>query len=158
MFRELTRKKQQLSNEECIELLKVEKRSVLSVIGDDGYPYGMPMNHFYNENDGCIYFHCGKGGHRIEALEKCNKVSVCVYDKGKEKEGNWALDVKSVIVFGKVEIIADADQVADITTKLSYKFTQDEEYIQREIKSAAHKTVLLRLMPEHICGKTVNES
>ncbi len=61
LFRELTRKKQQLSNEECIELLKAEKRSVLSVIGDDGYPYGMPMNHFYDENDGCIYFHCGKG-------------------------------------------------------------------------------------------------
>ena len=158
LFRELTRKKQQLSNEECIELLKAEKRSVLSVIGDDGYPYGMPMNHFYDENDGCIYFHCGKGGHRIEAIEKCDKVSLCVYDKGTEKEGNWALDVKSVIVFGKVEIITDAEQVADITTKLSYKFTQDEEYIQREIKSAAHKTVLLRLVPEHICGKLVNES
>lgn len=158
LFRELTRKKQQLSNEECIELLKTEKRSVLSVMGDDGYPYGMPMNHFYDENDGCIYFHCGKGGHRIEAIEKCDKVSLCVYDKGTGKEGNWALDVKSVIVFGKVEIITDAEQVADITTKLSYKFTQDEEYIQREIKSAAHKTVLLRLVPEHICGKLVNES
>lgn len=158
IFRELTRKKQQLSNEECIELLKAEKRSVLSVIGDDGYPYGSPMNHFYNEADGCIYFHCGKGGHRIEALEKCDKVSVCVYDEGTRKEGNWALDVKSVIVFGRVEIIADETMVADITTKLSYKFTQDEEYIQREIKSAAHKTLLLRLAPEHICGKLVSES
>ena len=85
-------------------------------------------------------------------------MSVCVYDEGTRKEGNWALDVKSVIAFGKVEIIADEAMVADITTKLSYKFTQDEEYIQREIKSAAHKTLLLRLVPEHICGKLVSES
>ncbi|MBQ8315851.1 MAG: pyridoxamine 5'-phosphate oxidase family protein [Lachnospiraceae bacterium] len=59
MFRELLRKNKQLSDEECVELLKNETRGVLSVIGDEGYPYGMPMNHWYNEEDGAIYFHCG---------------------------------------------------------------------------------------------------
>ena len=28
------------------------------------------MNHFYNEDDGAIYFHCGRGGHREEAILK----------------------------------------------------------------------------------------
>ena len=74
LFRELTRKKQQLSNEECIELLKTEKRSVLSVMGDDGYPYGMPMNHWYDEEDGNIYFHCGRAGHRLDALKKTTEL------------------------------------------------------------------------------------
>ncbi len=60
MFRELTRSKQRLSCEECIQILKNEKRGVLSVIGDDGYPYGLPMNHFYNAKDGKLYFHSGK--------------------------------------------------------------------------------------------------
>ena len=68
MFRELTRKKQQLSIEECIHILKTEKRGVLSVNGDDGYPYGMPMNYWYDEVDGKIYFHCGKVGHRLDSL------------------------------------------------------------------------------------------
>ena len=79
MFRQLTRIKQQLSLDECIHLLKSEKRGVLSVLGEDGYPYGMPMNHWYNEEDGKIYFHCGKTGHRLDALKKENKVSFCVY-------------------------------------------------------------------------------
>ena len=48
MFRELTRKKQKLSMEECLQILKSEKRGVLSVNGDNDYPYGMPMNHWYN--------------------------------------------------------------------------------------------------------------
>ena len=60
MFRALARKKQQISREECIDLLTRETRGVLSVIGDGGYPYGMPMNHFYCPEDGKIYFHCGK--------------------------------------------------------------------------------------------------
>ena len=57
MFRDIQRKKKQISHEECIELLKNEKRGVLSVLGDEGYPYGMPMNHFYNAEDGNIYSH-----------------------------------------------------------------------------------------------------
>ncbi|HAE15317.1 MAG TPA: 5-nitroimidazole antibiotic resistance protein, partial [Erysipelotrichaceae bacterium] len=59
MFRELVRKGQQLDENTCIKLLKETKRGVLSVIGDDGYPYGTPINHFYNEEDGKIYFHGG---------------------------------------------------------------------------------------------------
>lgn len=158
MFRELIRKNKKLSMQECVEILKNEKRGVLSVIGDDNYPYGMPMNHFYNEDDGKIYFHCGKMGHRLDSLRKHNKVSFCTYDNGYRKEGEWALNVKSVIVFGKIEIIEDADKIADITKKLSYKFTQDENYINREIELFLNKTLLLELTPEHISGKSVTES
>ena len=158
MFRELQRKNKQISIEECIELLRKETRGVLSVLGDDDYPYGMPMNHWYNEEDGKIYFHCGKLGHRLDALRKCNKVSFCTYDSGYREDGDWALHVKSVIVFGTIEIIDDMDTIADITRKLSYKFTQDEEYIRTEIEKYAKATLLLKLTPEHICGKQITES
>ena len=158
MFRELTRKKQQLSEDDCIDILKGEKRGVLSVVGDGDYPYGMPMNHFYNEDDKCIYFHCGKSGHRLDSLKKCNKASFCVYDNGYTDENEWALNIKSVIVFGRIDIIDDADEIADVSARLSRKFTNDEDYIRQEISLYAHKTLLLRLTPEHICGKLVKEA
>lgn len=158
MFRELVRKNKKLSMEECVSILKAEKRGVLSVNGDNGYPYGMPMNHFYNEEDGKIYFHCGKKGHRLDSLKKDSKVSFCVYDNGYCNEGEWALNVKSVIVFGKIEIIDEQDKIADIAARLSRKFTDDEEYISSEIEKFARHTLLLELTPEHICGKTVQES
>ena len=158
MFRELIRKNKKLSTEDCIQILKNETRGVLSVIGDDDYPYGMPMNHWYNEEDRKIYFHCGKAGHRLDALKKHNKVSFCTYDKGYKQEGSWALNVKSVIVFGKITIVDDKDKIIDITTKLSHKFTQDDEYIKREIDNYLDRTLLLELTPEHMCGKLVEES
>lgn len=158
MFRELVRKNKKLSMEECVHILKAEKRGVLSVNGDDDYPYGMPMNHWYNEEDGKIYFHCGNTGHRLDALQKDSKVSFCTYDEGYREPGQWALNVKSVIVFGTIEIVDDMNRIIDITTKLSHKFTQDDEYIQTEIKQHAHRTLLLVLTPEHICGKFVQES
>lgn len=157
-FRELVRKKKQLSLEACRYILRTERRGVLSVIGDEGYPYGMPMNHFYNDDDGCIYFHCGKLGHRLDALRACDKASFCVYDRGVAQPGDWALDVNSVIVFGRVEIIDDLKQIVDITSRLSRLFIQDEDYIKAEIEGHGHLTLLLKLTPEHICGKRVHEA
>lgn len=158
MFREMIRKSKQLPEEECLQILKEEKRGVLSVTGDNGYPYGSPMNHYYCEDDGCIYFHCGKKGYRLDALKNSDKVSFCVYDNGFRREGEWALNIRSVIVFGRITVIDDMEKIVDITAGLSRKFTDDEEYISREIELYAEGTLLLRLKPEHICGKYVTES
>jgi len=158
MFRELQRKNKQLSHEECIRLLREEKRGVLSVLGDEGYPYGMPMNHFYHDGDGCIYFHCGKKGHRLDALRQNDKVSFCVYDEGYREDGDWALHIKSVIVFGRIRVLDDMSSISEITAQLSRKFTDDEAYIQNEIANFAGGTLLLQIVPEHICGKAVTES
>ena len=156
-FRELSRKKQKLSTDEVIEILKTERRGVLSVIGDNGYPYGIPLNHYYDETDGKIYFHSGKKGHKVDALRQCEKVSYCVYDAGVKKEGDWALNVKSVVVFGKVEYIEDRSKIYDIAAKLSRKFTDDENYIRDEIARSGEATLMFAIVPEYVSGKIVNE-
>lgn len=158
MFREMLRVKQQLPKEECIEILKKEPRGVLSVLGDDGYPYGMPMNHYYCAEDGKIYFHGGKSGHKIDAIRRDNKASFCVYDQGTRNEGEWFLRFRSVIVFGRIELIEDEKKTCEISRQLSYKFTKDEKYIADEIRRAGPRTLLFALIPEHMTGKTVKES
>ncbi len=158
MFREMVRQKQQLAKEECIEILKNEKRGVLSVLGDDDYPYGMPLNHYYCEEDGKIYFHGGRGGHKIDAMKRHDKASFCVYDEGFRKEGEWALNIRSVIVFGRIEFIPDRETTYRISAELSRKFTNDEEYIRRELEKSGPGTLMFALIPEHMTGKLVNEA
>ena len=158
MFREIVRKKQAITLEECKEILKKEPRGVLSLIGDDGYPYGVPINHYYCEENGHIYFHSGKSGHKIDALRACDKASFCVYDGGYRNEGEWALNIKSVIVFGRIRIVEDFDEAMDICRKLCYKFTSDNDYIEKEIATSGKNTLCFKLIPEHITGKRVNES
>ena len=82
MFRPMRRFKQQIADSECKEILKNEKRGVLSLLGDDGYPYGLPLSHLYSEEDNKIYFHCAKEGHKIDAIKNYDKASFCVYDSG----------------------------------------------------------------------------
>lgn len=157
MFRNVVRAKQSLPEDECIAILKTERRGVLSVLGDNDYPYGMPLNHYYNEEDGRLYFHSGKTGHRIDAITRNPKASYCVYDKGVRESGNWYLTFRSVIIFGRIEIVEDREKIYEIARKLSRKFTDDEEYIENEIKVSGPGTLMFMLVPEHITGKRVTE-
>ena len=154
----MRRFKQQVSNEKCIEILKKEWRGVLAVLGDDGYPYTIPIDFFYDEDDGKIYFHGAKEGHKIDAIKNYDKASFCVYDKGYKKEGDWALNIKSVIAFGKVRFITDEDLTRKICTKLVQKFTDDEEYLEKELKNALSRVQCFEFEIEHMTGKLVNES
>ena len=158
MFRPIARFKQGISKDECIEILTNELRGVLCVNGDDGYPYGSPINHWYNPEDGNIYFHGGKKGHKVDSMKNSDKASFCVINKGEKEEEGWALNFKSVIVFGRIEFIDDYDEIVRISRELCYKFTDDEEYISKEIAGFAKSTLLYRLVPEHMTGKRVNES
>ena len=157
-FRELARKNKQIGQEECIALLRQQRRGVLSVLGEGGYPYGLPINHFYCPEDGKIYFHSGMTGHKVEALQRCGKASFCVYDQGFCKPGEWALNIRSVVVFGRVEPVEDRAWAMEVTRRLSRAFTQDETYIEEEIAQYGSHTLVLALTPEHITGKLVREA
>ena len=158
MFRKMRRFKQQLETQECMEILKNQPRGVLSVIGDDGYPYGIPMNHWYCEEDGRLYFHGAKEGHKLDAVSACDKVSYCVYDEGYRKDGEWALNIRSVVVFGRMSVVRDEEKVRTICSNLCRKFTDDQEYLERELKDNLSRVCCLELTPEHMTGKLVNES
>ena len=157
MFRDIQRIRQKLDREECISVLKGAKRGVLSVIGDDGYPYGLPINHYYDEETGKLYFHSGKTGHKIDALRACEKASFCVMDEGEKMEGEWWLTFRSVVVFGRVSFVEDYDEAIEISRKLSCRFTDDEAYIEREIVQSGPAVLVFSLTPEHMTGKLVRE-
>ena len=160
MFREMRRFKQQISEEECIRILKEQPRGVLSMLGDDGYPYGIPLDHWYSEDDNKLYFHCAKTGHKLDAVAAYDKVSYCVMDEGYRKEGEWALNINSVVIFGKARIVGDEEDELKhrIAVNLCRKFTDDEAFLQKELTHALPRAAFIELTPEHMTGKLVNES
>ena len=81
-----------------------------------------------------------------------------MYDNGFRNPGEWALNIRSVIVFGRIEIVEDMDKVIRISRLLSYKFTNDEAYIEHEISTDGPSTLMFARVPEWITGKIVNEA
>ena len=156
MFRKMRRFKQQISDEKCVEILTNEPRGVLALYGENGYPYALPLDHLYD--DGKLYFHCAAEGHKIDAIKANPHASYCVMDEGFRKEGEWALNITSVVVFGRIRFVTDPELITKIGTNLCRKFTNDEEYIRHEVEFALPRAQCLELIPEHMTGKLVNES
>ena len=160
-FRKMVRAKQAISEEECIEILKTQLRGVLSVLGENDYPYGVPIDHWYDEESGKIYFHGSKVGHKIDAMKKHDKVSFCVYDEGYKEEGDWALNIKSVITFGRIRFFSyeeEPEKVREICIGISAKFTDDPNYADDEIAKVGKNVLCFEITPEHMTGKLVNEA
>ena len=156
VFRKMRRSGQQLGGAEALEVLKDAKRGVLSVVGDDGWPYGVWLNpHF---EDGKIYFHGAKSGHKIDALRKDARASFTVISEGVKDEGGWAYTYRSVVVFGRVEFVEDRDKAIAICRRLARRFNPSEADIEDEIRRAADHVQVLALVPEHITGKRVHEA
>lgn len=155
MFRKMRRHKQALSTEECINMLINEYRGVLAILGDNDYPYSIPMSHVYA--DGKIYFHGAKEGHKNDAVKKYSKASYCVVDKGTKNNDEWWYTFKSVIVFGKIRILNDKNEKIDKLRYLGNKFFPTPEDTENEIKRLLDKTEVYELNIEYISGKTTVE-
>ena len=70
-FREMRRKRQQLSEEESIAILQKATAGTLALLGDNDYPYAVPISYVYA--DGRLYFHSALSGHKVDAIRKCDK-------------------------------------------------------------------------------------
>ena len=158
MFRKMRRSPQALSREEAVELLKTETRGVMSVQGDDGYPYGFPINHYYDEETDRLYFHGANFGHRVDAVKRDPKVSYCVYGGEYQAEGDWAKYVKSVIIFGRAFPVEDQDEVIRISRLICSKFPCTQEYVDQEISKDAPRTLVIGIDIENMNGKLVHEA
>ena len=154
MFREMRRKKQQAEEAECLENLRTAKRGVLAVLGDDDYPYAVPLDFVFE--DGCLYFHCAVEGHKLDAVRKHEKVSFCVLGEPVPEKNDWWFHVTSVIAFGRICEVKDPAEHDRCLRLLARKYMPLDQ-IEGDMQRNAHHAVVLALHIEHMTGKHVRE-
>ncbi len=152
MFREMRRAGQALSADVCDEILRRCEEGVLAVSGDDGYPYAVPLNYVYG--DGKLVMHGARAGHKVDAMRSCDKVSFCVIDEKTVVPEEYSTAYRSVIVFGRVKILTEPEEMLPYLDALGAKFTKDDAaarlaYMKPQLPGVA----IYVLTPEHISGK-----
>lgn len=156
MFRNMRRFKQALSKDECAALLGSERRGVLSVIGDDGYPYGIPLNFYYDAERECIYFHSARAGHKIDAMEACSKVCFTVFEKEGEPTDDWSFYVNSVICFGRAHEL-EGKEKERAARLFGAKYFPTQEELEHEMGEPFTRVRMTEIKIEHMSGKHVHE-
>lgn len=157
MFREMRRKKQMLSHEECIEILKNAASGVLALSGDEGYPYAVPISYVYDGER--IIFHSAKSGHKLDAILRNPKASFCVIAKDDIVPEEYTTYFRSVIVFGTIRILEDEQEKLDGIEKLALKYAPEDtaENRRKAVEREWAPLCMLEMTPEHISGKQAIE-
>lgn len=157
MFRNMRRAKQALTQAECESILKRASSGVLALIGDENYPYALPISFVYDE--GKIYFHSASKGHKIDAIQKNRKASFCVIDQDEIIPEAYTTYYRSVIAFGKIRIVQDESQKYTSIEKLAYKYAPSDtkENRQKAIQKDWDPLCILVMDIEHLTGKEAIE-
>lgn len=156
MFREMRRKNQQLPQEEAVQILKQATSGVLALLGDDDYPYAVPMSHLYQ--DGKLYFHCAVTGHKVDAIRRHGKASFCVVAQDDVKEETFTTHFCSVIAFGKIRILEDEQEKREAIMALARRFSPGrDEAAKKEIDESIGHMNMLVMDIEHLTGKEAVE-
>ncbi|MGR5590810.1 pyridoxamine 5'-phosphate oxidase family protein [Peptoniphilus grossensis] len=157
MFRQMRRIRQELPIAEAKNLLIKNKRGVLSLNGEEGYPYAIPINYFYDEEENKLYFHGAKTGYKVDCIKNNNKASFVTYGDEELSDNGWSYYLKSVVVFGKIEIIEDRDLAAKKLRELSAKYYPSLSEVDAAMERSFDNALVYYLDIAHMTCKKVHE-
>ncbi len=157
MFRKMRRHGQELDRAACERVLTTAERGTLAANGDDGYPYAVPMDFFFDADAGAIYLHSALSGHKVDAIERDDKVCFTAWQRGELAEDGWPYRFESVIAFGHAHAVTDEQERRACTKKLGLKHYPTEAEVDHEIDHGLARMLLIRIDIVHLTGKRVHE-
>lgn len=124
---------------------------VLSVLGTDGFPYGIPVNYVVRE--GYIYIHCAKEGKKLLDIAAYPKVSFTVVTRSEVLSEKFSTDYESVIAFGDA-VEYSGDDKGTILFEFIRKYSR--EYLDegmQYVERMKDLTSIIRVSIDRISGK-----
>jgi len=152
MFHPMRRRDRELTVPEAWELLRRAEWGVLSTLGENGWPYGVPVNHVVVE--GRIYIHCAQAGHKVENLAFESKVSFCAVASSEVQPAELSTNYESAVVFGRAELVTEDIEKRQALEALLKRFAPQHPAEGAEaMRKEFGRTAVLRITPEHLTAK-----
>ena len=138
-------------------MLQNGSHGVLAVLGDDGYPYTIPLSYAAAGDE--LLFHSAPSGHKLDALRRCDKVSFCVVAQDEVMAEKYTTFYRSVVAFGRLRELTDPAERRKAMWQITDKYSPDEprEKTTATIERALDHMAVLALHIEHVAGKEAVE-
>jgi uncharacterized protein len=112
----MRRKDKEITDKSIIREILSKSEICRIAMTDEGCPYMVPLNYGFAGN--ALYFHSAPAGRKIELIQKSNKVcfeieyaqEMVKHDSRQESACNWTTRYRSVIGYGRIEIINDLER------------------------------------------------
>lgn len=106
----MRRTERAMTQDDAVKLLEEGRMGVLSMVGGNGVPYGVPLNYCYLREENAVFFHCANQGRKMDNLTSNPCVSFAVVGKNHIIPEKLTTDYESVIMSGRARIIEDVEE------------------------------------------------
>ncbi len=148
----MRRSRQQLPENEAEEILKQGTSGVLSLVDENGAPYGVPLSYVYAE--GKIIFHCAPEGRKLDCISHDPRASFCVIGADEIIPERYTTHYRSVIVRGRMEVVAEREEKLRLVALLAEKYRPGFPDAARQSAACCLDQMnVCVLLPDEITGK-----
>ena len=158
--REMRRKDREAGEDAARELLLSGQYGVLSTVGPDGEPYGVPISYVYRE--GNIYFHSAPEGRKIENLAPAGgaasvpsgaHASFCVVGATELLPAQFSTRYQSAIASGEVHELEGEEKISVLVWLVEKYAPEFLEQGKQYAASSQQNTRVFALRVRHLTGK-----
>lgn len=142
-----------MDEDKAKELLARCEYGVLSMTGEDGAPYAVPLSYIYR--NGVVYFHCALKGRKLDCISREHRVCFSAVDgvKAVYRDG-FTTEYSSVLAFGKAYEVTDEEEKREVLMSLCEKYLPGfMDKAPADISSAIKRTGVYKIVVESISGK-----
>lgn len=152
----LRRRSRRLPDDEALDVLRRCTWGFLSLVGPDGAPYGVPLNHALQEDAAGrrLVFHCAREGRKLDCLRSCPRASFVAVEGAETLPDKFSTAYASVLVSGPVAVVDEPAAKRELLRFLVGRLAPD--HAERGEKHIAHRLddcLALVLDIESLCGK-----
>ncbi len=144
------------TKEDALTILKKGEYGVLSLITGDGEPYGVPLNYCYDEQRGCVYFHCALTGKKLEAIASSPRASLAVVTQSQVVAEEIDTRYESAVVNGAIARVEEPDEMLGALRLLCARLAPGMEHTIADRKCMP-RVAVIRLTVQEITGKRNDE-
>lgn len=152
MFKEMRRSELQLSEDETRKKLADCQYITLAMMGDNGYPYSLPISFVYDE--GRLFIHSYKSGHKVDALTNHEKVSFSAVCENEVNAAGFTVAYTSIVAFGRAKRLDEREKEHAIHLIIEKYSAPYKEKGERVVKSLWDKFTAFEIEIDHITGKS----
>lgn len=145
------RKDRTITRERAEEILECGEYGFLSLVSDDEYPYGLPIN--YVKDGSRLYMHCAPDGRKMGCIMRSPNAMFCVVGNADVRPRQFSLNYSSAMAFGKISVCGEAEKIAALKLIAKRFCPQFETQADVYIAKSASRTAILRFDIEAISGK-----
>ncbi|MDT3700986.1 MAG: pyridoxamine 5'-phosphate oxidase family protein [Thermincola sp.] len=152
MFKDVRRKDRKLNNEQAFEIIEKGEYGVLSTSGENGCPYGIPVNYVLYDNS--IYFHCAQEGRKLQNINFNNQVSFCVVAYAQVQPEKFISRYESAVVFGQAAEAIGAEKEKAMV-EFARRFCKDNfNEVLEHVNHFFNSVKIIKITIEHVTGKS----